>query len=130
MYYGSYPKYPTYTSFYTMFLQFSLIDVPKSFFEVLEIAKEKLYGGYLYGDRCAGELITIKLAELINSGQYFENGEDLYYMVYKDIQRLIHMKIKLLYFLPPDNYLSTLPRYDDSDEYYDKLTCLWYESPF
>ncbi|MEM7758414.1 MAG: hypothetical protein AAF298_09860 [Cyanobacteria bacterium P01_A01_bin.40] len=113
---------------YTMFPQFSLIDIPKAFFEVLEIAKEKPYGGYLYGNRCAGELIAIKLAELINPSQYFE-VEDLYYMVYKDIQRLRHMKIKILYFLPPDNYLSTLPRYDDEpDEYYDMLTGAWYES--
>ncbi|MEL6442412.1 MAG: hypothetical protein AAFQ80_24605 [Cyanobacteria bacterium J06621_8] len=116
---------------YAIFPQFSLIDVPKLFFEVLEIAKETPYGGYLYGNRCAGELITIKLAELINSGQYFEHGEDLYYMVYKDIQRLVQMKIKLLYFLPPDNYLSTLPRYEDEpDESYDMLTGPWYESPF
>ena len=50
---------------------------------------------------------------------------------FNNAQWLEQMNIKLLYFLPPDNYLDTLPRYNDEpDEYYDLLSGHWYESPF
>lgn len=52
-------------------------------------------------------------------------------MVYNNARWLEQMNIKLLYFLPPDNYLNTLPRYNDEpDEDYDLLSGHWYESPF
>ena len=116
---------------FNRFPQFSLIDVPESFFKTMEIAKEKPNGGYFYRDECSGELITIKLAELINSYQDRWDGDDLYYMVYQNAKRLKAMNIKLLYFLPPDDYLRTLPRYNDEpDDHYDLLQGHWYESPF
>ena len=115
---------------YTKFPQFSLIDVPKAFFEAMEIAKEKTDGGYFWGDKCSGELINIALAESTNSCQDFWNNDDLFYTVYRNAQYLKEMNIQLLYFLPPDNYLRTLPRYyDEPDESYDQLVEPWYESP-
>ena len=116
---------------YTAFPQFSLINISKAFAEIMKIAKEKPHGGYLWEDKCSGELITIALAELINPNQNRWDNDDLYYMVYENFRRLEQMNIKLLYFLPPDNYLTTLPRYNDEpDEHYDLLKGQWYESPF
>ena len=116
---------------YNRFPQFSLIDVAKSFYEIMEIAKERTEGGYFYGEECNGELITIALRELINPDRDRWDNDDLYYMVYRNAQQLEEMNIKLLYFFPPDNYLSTLPRYNDEpDEYYDQLIEPWYKSPF
>ena len=116
---------------YTMFPQFSLINMSKEFIDLMKIAREKPDGGYFSGDRCSGELITIALAELINQNQDRWDSDDLYYMVYKNFRRLKQMNIELLYFLPPDNYLSSLPRYNDEpDKHYDLLNGQWYESPF
>lgn len=94
---------------FTQFPQFSLIDIPKPFFEIMEIAKENPNSGYFWGNKCSGELITIALTELINPNQNRWDSDDLFYMVYKNIHGLEQMNIKLLYFLPPDNYLRTLP---------------------
>ncbi|MEO1693504.1 MAG: hypothetical protein AAFR63_18580, partial [Cyanobacteria bacterium J06631_6] len=74
-----------------------------------------------------------KLTELINCDQHFVHDDDLYYVIYRDIHKLSlnSVAIKLSYFIPPDNYLDTLPRYcDEPDDAYDLLTGPWYESPF
>lgn len=62
---------------YIKFPQFSLIEVPESFFELMKIAKEKPNGGYLFKDKCSGELITIALAQLINLNQNCWDNDDL-----------------------------------------------------
>lgn len=116
---------------YIMFPQFSLIDISNVFVEIMNIAQENSVGSYFSGNKCSGELITTALAKLINHSQDRWDNNDLYYTVYDNVQWLEQMNIKLLYFLPSDNYLSTLPRYNDEpDEYYDLLSGHWHESPF
>jgi hypothetical protein len=110
--------------------QFSLLEVPKSFREAMEVGETKT-DYYTDGGYGKANLVSMILARLIDSFQGRWYCYDLYNMAYENVQWLKQMNVKLLYFLPPKNYLSTLPRYhDDPEDSWDQLTGHWYESPF
>ena len=58
------------------------------------------------------------LAKELDISQNFWGCYDFYSRAYGDREQLASMDVKLLYFLPPDNYLNTLPAYDiEEDEF-------------
>lgn len=64
------------------------------------------------------ENIDRALARAIDISQSFWECYDFYNRVYENFQELKQMDVELLYFLPPDNYLMTLPNYHiEEDEF-------------
>ena len=62
------------------------------------------------------ERIDIALGKVIAPYKHYWQNYDLLYQVYANFQQLEEMNVQLLYFYPPDNYLQTLPRYDEQSE--------------
>jgi hypothetical protein len=62
-------------------------------------------------EESSAESIDRALAEAIDISQNFWECYDFSNRVYKNFQELEQMDVKLLYFLPSDNYLMTLPSY-------------------
>lgn len=129
--------------------QFSLIEVPESFQQAMQVnqnpeilrikALERLSDAEILRE-VEGTMDTQQLAEL---GSELQRGDaertdialakeidpfqgrwycfDLFYKAYTNYQQLEEMNVQLLYFQPPENYLRTLPRYDEeTEEYWDE----------